>query len=247
MRALREVPRSTILTMKIFVGTSGYSYPKWKGRFYPAKLPLKQMLSYYAERFDAVEINNTFYKMPSDSEVEPWASQVPQSFRFAIKAPRSITHFKRLNDAVEPTRQLLQATAALKNRRGPVLFGLPPNMKKDIPRLRTFLRHIPRSERAAFEFRHESWFTDEVFDCLRTRQCALCIADANELPRVKLIDTAGWGYVRLRKENYTKRALVEWVKKLRSLPWNDAFVFFKHEDTGTGPKFAAQFLELVGD
>jgi uncharacterized protein YecE (DUF72 family) len=231
--------------MRFFVGTSGYSYPMWKGRFYPAKLPRAQMLTCYAERFDAVEINNTFYRMPSEGDVKEWASQVPGSFRFAIKAPQSITHFKRLKGAEEPTRQLLQVTAALKKRRGPVLFGLPPNMKRDLPRLQAFLRLIPRSVQTAFEFRHESWFEDDVFACLQARQCALCIADAESLPRAKLMSTAGWGYVRLRRENYTKRSLAEWVKRLRSQPWKEAYVFFKHEDTGTGPKFAARFFELA--
>jgi uncharacterized protein YecE (DUF72 family) len=231
--------------MQFFVGTSGYSYPKWKGSFYPAKLPQAEMLRYYAERFDAVEMNNTFYKMPSESDVEAWASQVPHGFRFAIKAPQTITHFKRLKDAEDPTERLLRTAAVLKQKRGPVLFGLPPNMKVDVPRLQAFLRLIPRSVRVAFEFRHKSWFEDGVFDSLRARNCALCIADAEDLPRAKPIDTAGWGYVRLRRENYTKRALAEWVKKLRSRPWKEAYVFFKHEDTGTGPKFAARFLELA--
>jgi len=237
--------KTTAPFMRFFVGTSGYSYPKWKGSFYPAKLPQTEMLRCYAERFDSVEINNTFYKMPSVSDAESWTSQVPNSFRFTIKAPQTITHFKRLKDAEAPTGQLLQVTAALKRRRGPLLFGLPPNMKKDVPRLQAYLRLIPRGVRAAFEFRHESWFTEDVFDCLRARQCALCVADAEDLPRAKLIHTAGWGYVRLRRENYTKRALAGWVKKLRSQSWKEAYVFFKHEDTGTGPKFAARFLELV--
>jgi len=231
--------------MQFFVGTSGYSYPKWKGSFYPVKLPQKEMLGYYAEQFGAVEINNTFYKMPSASDVESWATQVPKHFRFAIKAPQAITHFKRLKEAEEPTKQLFGVAGALKARLGPVLFGLPPNMKKDVARLKDFLRFIPKKAQAAFEFRHESWFDEEVFDCLRASSCALCVADAEELPRTKLIATADWGYIRLRRETYTKQALVDWIKKMRSLPWNEAYVFFKHEDTGTGPKFAAQFLELA--
>src|SRR5438105_8152217 len=226
--------------MRFFVGTSGYSYPKWKGSFYPEKLPQKEMLSYYAERFAAVEINNSFYKMPSESDVKSWASQVPTTFRFAIKAPQTITHFKRLNGAEEATEELFMATAALKARRGPVLFGLPPNFKKDLPRLMAFLRRIPRSVQAAFEFRHESWFSDDVFDCLRARRCALCIADAEDLPRARLVATTEWGYIRLRRKRYTKKSLADWVKTLSSHAWKEAYVFFKHEDTGTGPKFAAR-------
>src|SRR5438876_11658484 len=146
--------------MQFFVGTSGYSYPKWKGSFYPEKLPQKEMLGYYAERFAAVEINNSFYKMPTESDVEAWASQVPSRFRFAVKAPQTITHFKRLKGAEEAAENLFRVVAALKARQGPVLFGLPPNMKKDVPRLKAFLRLIPKKVQAAFEFRHESWFDD---------------------------------------------------------------------------------------
>jgi uncharacterized protein YecE (DUF72 family) len=230
--------------MQFFVGTSGYSYPKWKGSFYPEKLPQKQMLGYYAERFPTVEINNTFYKMPSEADVRSWSSQVPEDFRFALKAPQAITHFKRLKDVSEPTERLFETAAAFKKRLGPVLFGLPPNMKKDVPRLNAFLRLIPRRIRATFEFRHESWFDDEVFDGLRAKNCALCIADAEDLPATRLIATADWGYVRLRRANYTKPTLAKWVEKLSAQPWKETDVFFKHEDTGTGPKFAAQFMQL---
>jgi len=231
--------------MQFFVGTSGYSYPKWKGSFYPEKLPQTEMLSYYAERFRAVEINNTFYKMPSENDVRAWASQVPHSFRFTIKAPQTITHFKRLKGAEEATEHLFRMASVLKDRQGPVLFGLPPNLKKDVPRLQNFLKLIPRNTQAAFEFRHESWFDDEVFDCLRKQRCALCLADAEDLPRTNLVATANWGYLRLRRENYTKKLLAKWFEQIGPQPWNEAYVFFKHEDTGTGPKFAAQFLDLA--
>jgi uncharacterized protein YecE (DUF72 family) len=231
--------------MQFLVGTSGYSYPKWKGSFYPEKLPQKEMLGYYADRFAAVEINGSFYRMPSVSDVKSWASQVPATFQFALKSPQTITHFKRLKGAEEPTKRLFQIAAALKKRQGPVLFGLAPNMKKDIPRLRTFLRLIPRGVKAAFEFRHQSWNDDEVFDCLREQACALCVADAEDLPRMKLVGTADWGYVRLRRHNYTKKSLAHWIDKIQSQPWQKAYIFFKHEDTGTGPKFAARFLDLA--
>src|SRR5262245_12751566 len=231
--------------MQFFVGTSGYSYKEWKGGFYPDKLPQSAMLSYYAERFAAVEINNSFYRMPNEKDLKAWVSQVPMEFQFAIKAPQTITHFKRLNEAGEPTKALFRVVGKLKSRLGPVLFGLPRTLKKDLPRLRAFLKLIPRNRRATFEFRHESWFDEEVFDCLRQRHCALCVADAEDLPKAKLVDTAGWGYVRLRRERYTSKSLTEWIKRIRSMNWKEAYVFFKHEDTGTGPKLATRFLELT--
>jgi uncharacterized protein YecE (DUF72 family) len=231
--------------MQFFVGTSGYSYKEWKGSFYPAKLPQKEMLNFYAQRFSTVEINNSFYRMPGESVLESWAGQTPEGFRFVLKAPQAITHRKRLKDAEEPTNQFLQAASTLKGRRGPLLFQLPPNLKKDLPRLEAFLGLINNRAAAAFEFRHESWFDDEVLGCLRANSCALCVADTDDSPCADLVSTAGWGYVRLRRENYADRQLVEWIKKLRSHAWNEAYVFFKHEDAGTGPKFAARFLELA--
>jgi len=238
-------PETSNHNMQFFVGTSGYSYPPWRGSFYPEKLPQKEMLRYYAQRFAAVEINNTFYKMPMESDLKAWAGQVPGSFRFAIKAPQAITHFKRLNDAKEPTKQLFKVAGALKGRLGPVLFGLPPNMKKDLPRLQVFLSLIPKEARAAFEFRHVSWFDDEVFDCLRQRRAALCIAHTDEFRSPEVISTTNWGYVRLRREKYSKKELAKWLAKIQSQPWKETYVFFKHEETGTGPKFAAQFLEIA--
>jgi uncharacterized protein YecE (DUF72 family) len=231
--------------MQFFVGTSGYSYKEWKGSFYPPTLPQAQMLRYYSARFATVELNNTFRRMPSEEGMLSWAGQVPSSFRFTIKAPQVITHFKRLKDVEEPTKELFRVAGALKSRLGPLLFGLPPNFKKDMPRLRMFLKLIPRNRRAAFEFRHESWFDDETFDCLRERGCALCIADAEDLPRAMLINTAGWGYARLRRKRYTKKSLVQWIEKIRSLDCTETYVFFKHEDTGTGPNFATRFVELA--
>ena len=233
--------------MHLFIGTSGYSYPKWKGRFYPEKLPQKQMLGYYAERFGAVEINNTFYKMPVASDVTSWTEQVPKSFRFALKAPQTITHFKRLKDAEEPTAQFFHIVAALKARLGPVLFGLPPNFKRDLPRLRAFLHFIPKKQKVAFEFRHPSWFDEEVYDCLRKHHIALCIAHTEEFPLPEMISTAAFGYVRLRCESYSAKDLAKWVERIQTQPWQETYVFFKHEDTGTGPKFAAQFHELAGN
>jgi uncharacterized protein YecE (DUF72 family) len=200
------------------------------------------MLSYYSQHFAAVEINNTFYKMPTESDLTSWAAQVPRNFRFALKAPQTITHRKRLKDAAEPTNHLFQIAAALKNRLGPVLFGLPPNFKKDLSRLQTFLKLIPRKTKVAFEFRHPSWFGEEVFDCLRQRRAALCIAHTDDFPSPQFVATANWGYVRLRREKYSTKDLAKWVATIQSQSWKECHIFFKHEDTGTGPKFATQFL-----
>jgi uncharacterized protein YecE (DUF72 family) len=232
--------------MQFFVGTSGYSYKEWKGSFYPEKLAQKAMLSYYAQRFSTVEVNSSFYRMPSASVVKSWAREVPAEFQFVLKAPQTITHFKRLKNAEATTKDFLRVAAVLKQRRGPVLFQLPPNFKKDLPRLEAFLRLIRRGTSLAFEFRHASWFDNEVYECLRAKSCALCLADSDDLPCADLVSTAGWGYVRLRRKRYTRKQLAEWVERLRAQPWDEAYVFFKHEDAGTGPKYAARFLELAG-
>ena len=232
--------------MQFYVGTSGYSYKEWKGAFYPEKLPQKDMLSYYAQRFSTVEINNTFYRMPSASAVESWGQQVTDSFRFVLKASQRITHHKRLKDTQEETDYLIRVASALKERQGPLLFQLPPNLKKDLPRLEEFLSFLGDKAAAAFEFRHESWFDEEVFKRLRASSCALCIADTDDVPSADLVRTAGWGYVRLRREGYTDQQLGDWIKRLRSQGWDQAYVFFKHEDAGIGPKLAARFLELAG-
>jgi uncharacterized protein YecE (DUF72 family) len=231
--------------IRFFVGTSGYSYKEWKGSFYPEKLPPKEMLSYYAQRFSTVEINNTFYRMPKPSDLESWALQVPDSFRFVLKAPQTITHRKRLKGVEQDTDYLVRTAAVLKERLGPLLFQLPPNFKKDLPRLEAFLALLGEGTLAAFEFRHESWFDDEVFDSLRKKSCALCAADMEDATSTKLVGTVSWGYVRLRREEYTDQQLEEWIKRLRAQKWDEAYVFFRHEDTGTGPKFATRFLELA--
>jgi uncharacterized protein YecE (DUF72 family) len=232
--------------MQFFIGTSAYSVSKWKGSFYPPKLPQKEMLRFYAGRFSTVEINNTFYKFPTESMMQSWAAEVPSSFRFVLKARQSITHFKRLKNAEDQTDDFLKIALLLKKRLGPILFQLPPNFKKDVPRLDAFLDHVAGRARLAFEFRHESWLDDEVFDCLRVHSAALCLADADDLPSTGLVRTANFGYIRLRRESYTDRSLKAWLKKIESQKWKEAFIFFKHEDTGTGPKFAARLLELIG-
>ena len=232
--------------MPLFVGTSGYAYPAWKGRFYPAKLPAKQMLGYYAERFPAVEMNNTFYKLPTAASLTATAAGVPAGFRFAVKAPQQITHIRRLKDADAAVAELLESIPALGDRLGPLLFQLPPNLKKDADRLRTFLTLLPKTVRAAFEFRHPSWFDDEVFGLLRASGAALCLAEADDDLGVPAVATAGWGYLRLRRAEYDDQFLKAWAKRVREFGWSDTFVFFKHEDEANGPRFAARFRELVG-
>jgi uncharacterized protein YecE (DUF72 family) len=231
--------------MNLHVGTSGYSYKEWKGNFYPEDLPAKEMLSYYSRRLPAVEINNTFYRLPQASMIENWKAQVPDDFRFSIKATQRITHIKRLNNCVEETKYLLETAALLEQRLGVVLFQLPPNAKKDVDRLKAFLELLPDQTRAAFEFRHESWLDDEIREVLRAKDCALVVSDTDEKPLTEIISTAAWGYLRLRRTNYEEKDLEEWMKRVQSEKWSDAFIFFKHEDEGTGPKLAAQFLKLI--
>src|SRR5215510_13932519 len=178
--------------MNLYVGTSGYSYKEWKGTFYPEDLPDKQMLRFYGERFRSVEINNTFYRMPKTSVLEAWAEEVPVDFKFVLKASQRITHNQRLKDANDSVSYLLKVAGALKNRLGPLLFQLPPYLKKDLPRLRDFLKLLPSEPRSAFEFRHESWFESDVFDSLREHQAALCIAEAEDGVVVPFISTANW-------------------------------------------------------
>lgn len=232
--------------MNLYVGTSGYSYKEWKGSFYPEKIPAKEMLRYYSERLSTVEINATFYRMPQQSMLENWKDQVPGSFRFSLKAPQRITHFKRLKETEEETKYFLETAVVLAEQLGVVLFQLPPNLKKDLPRLEAFLAQLPASTRAAFEFRHPTWFDDDVLDLLRSRNIALVVSDTDDMPTTHIDKTADWGYLRLRRVNYSEENLQEWLGRIRSQNWKETFLFFKHEDAGTGPKLAAQFLQLAG-
>jgi uncharacterized protein YecE (DUF72 family) len=232
--------------MDFYVGTSGYSYPTWKGSFYPKKLPAKQMLSHYSQTFRTVEINYTFSRVPSVRVVETWAGAVPAAFRFVLKAPGQITHRKRLKDAGESLSNFLEIAGKLKKRLGPLFFQLPPNFKKDAAHLRAFLDLLPRGRRVAFEFRHPSWFDNEVFGLLRKRRVALCIADADDTLEVPFVATTDWGYLRLRRPEYDDKALRKLVKQVRRQTWRDAFVFFKHDDAGKGPAMAQRFVELAG-
>jgi uncharacterized protein YecE (DUF72 family) len=201
--------------MNLFVGTSGYSYKEWKGNFYPEDLPAKEMLSYYSRRLPAVEINNTFYRLPQPTMVENWKEQVPESFRFSIKATQRITHIKRLKNCAEETKYLMETAALLGERLGVVLFQLPPNSKKDAERLREFLECLPVSTRTAFEFRHESWFDDEIVDLLRGKNCALVISDTDQKPLTSISATADWGYLRLRRTSYSSDDLNTWMQRVK--------------------------------
>ena len=231
-------------TMALSVGTSGFSYKEWKGPFYPEKLPNRNMLAFYGKHLSAVEINNTFYRLPKREVVENWAAQVPEGFRFSIKAPRSITHFRRLKDVHEVLDNLLETTLVLGDRLGAILFQLPPNFKKDIARLVAFLDTLPKDLRAAFEFRNDTWFDDEVYEALRTHGAALVTVDHNEKDG-EILSGGAWGYVRLRKDSYGDKKIAVWAKKVGGEKWDDAFVFFKHEDAGQGPKMAKKFLRAI--
>lgn len=232
--------------MDLFVGTSGYSYKEWKGSFYPEDLSAKKMLAYYGERLSAVEINNTFYRLPKSHVLENWAEQVPSTFRFSIKASRRITHFTRLKEeSREPTEYLLSTLDALGDRLGVVLFQMPPNLKKDADRLRGFLDILPEGTPGAFEFRHPSWKDEEVYDLLRGRSMAWVCADTDDDDEDEpIVETAPWGYLRLRRPGYDAEDLRRWADRVDVTGWKHAFVFFKHEDEGAGPRMAGDFRGL---
>ena len=229
--------------MRLYVGTSGFSYKEWKGSFYPEDLPAAGMLRYYAERLNAVEINNTFYRMPKPELLAEWSRQVPPEFVFVLKASQRITHHKRLKEAGDSVAYFFETAATLGDRLGPTLFQLPPNLKKDVPRLEAFLAILPPQARAAFEFRHASWFDDEVYRALSSRGAALCLAEDEELA-TPTVSTAGWGYARLRRQDYGREDLALRAATYRAQPWSELYCFFKHEDAGSGPRLAAEFREL---
>jgi uncharacterized protein YecE (DUF72 family) len=232
--------------MELYVGTSGYSYDEWRGSFYPQDLPAKRMLNYYGERLNAVEINNTFYRLPKASVLEGWGDQVSEGFRFSIKASRRITHFTRLKpEASEPTAYMMSTLQALGPRLGAVLFQLPPNLPKDEERLVAFLDSLPARTPAAFEFRHESWSDAVVHHALRERDMAVVCADTEESESDEsIVQTASWGYLRLRRPDYQDADLARWAERIAKQGWERAYVFFKHEDEGAGPRLAARFREL---
>jgi len=232
--------------MQVRVGTSGYAYKEWKGSFYPEKLASQAMLGYYAERFRTVEINNTFYRMPSESVLAGWAAEVPDDFRFVLKASRRITHMGRLLGVEDPVRFFLERAALLGSKLGPLLFQLPPNLPKNMERLEAFLALVPQGTAVAMEFRHPSWHDDEVQDALRRRDVALCLADSED-GSAPLVATARYGYLRLRRAGYETTDLTRWASFIREQAWDEAYVFFKHEDAGAGPRLAAALEEILGE
>jgi len=231
--------------MRINVGTSGYGYKEWKGRFYPEKISPKDMLRFYSERLTTVEINNTFYHMPTKNVLVSWAEQVPAGFLFALKAPQVITHMKQLRNVGEETDYLFRTLSVLEKKLGPILFQFPKSFHVDRPALEAFLALIPTDISCAFEFRNPSWRDSAILDLLRRKGCSLCIADTDEYPAGAIISTAPWGYLRLRRSDYTDAGLSEWMKKILAQKWEKTFVFFKHEDEAKGPEMAMRFRELV--
>jgi uncharacterized protein YecE (DUF72 family) len=234
--------------MRIFVGTSGWAYKEWKGSFYPPKIPAEEMLQYYSARFPTVEVNNTFYRMPAERILAGWADQVPAEFRFVVKASRRITHNNRLNDEDGSLGYFLRAVNPLGERLGPTLFQLPPNFKKNVDRLRQFLTLLPRRWAAAMEFRHPSWFDDDVYDLLRSRDVPLVTVDVDEGEDTgsPLVPTASWGYLRLRRSAYDEQGLRVWASRIRDQQWSEAYLFLKHEDgSPTGPGAAGEMRAIV--
>jgi len=234
--------------MKVYTGTSGYGYKEWKGKFYPEKLAAGKMLAFYAGKLPAVEINNTFYRMPQYSVLEAWAEQVPREFSFAVKAPQVITHIKRLHKVREETRFLMTSLKGLGAKLGAVLFQFPASFHQDLPRLEEFLGLIPRKIPCAFDFRSASWLNQETAALLKERGFCLCLEDTDEKPAGEPIPAAPWGYLRLRREAYTAADLERWAEMIRGQNWEKAFVFFKHDnDTAAkAPALAASFAGLAG-
>jgi uncharacterized protein YecE (DUF72 family) len=236
--------------VKLLAGTSGYAFKEWKGNFYPADLKDDGWLGYYASKFPSVEINNTFYRLPKESVLEGWAAQVPDDFTFAIKASQRITHFARLKEeAASPLDYLLRVTSKLGHRLGPTLFQLPPNLKKDLPRLKGFLGLLPKDRRFTIEFRHESWFEDDVATALREHDVAMCLAEQDDF-KCPVVSTASWGYLRLHRLDYDEAALGEWAKCVAAQGWSEAYVYFKHDEspnagTSSGPTAVDAFVRVA--
>ena len=233
--------------MAIWVGTSGYNYPEWKGSFYPEKLPAAKMLPYYAERFPTVEINYTFYRAPTEKILDGWSRATPDPYRLTLKAPKRITHDARLRDCGDAVRQFMEVAATLGPKLGALLFQLPPNLKKDLALLDAFLDTFPPRVCAAFEFRHPSWLDDEIYARLRARNLALCVADSEKLQTPVEI-TADYAYFRLRDEGYGPDDIERWARVIqeKASSCRDVFVYFKHEESGKGPEFARQLVECLG-
>jgi uncharacterized protein YecE (DUF72 family) len=229
--------------VKLLAGTSGYSFKEWKGSFYPEDIKADGMLGFYSTKFPTIEINNTFYRLPKEHVLLEWASQVPEQFAFAIKASQRITHHARLKAESESALQfLLKNTMSLGEKLGPILFQLPPNLKKDLPRLQNFLAYVPADRKVTFEFRHESWWDEDVFTVLRDRDIAMCISEQADL-HCPVVCTASWGYLRLHKLDYDAAALAQWAKCVSAQKWDHAYVYFKHDEgEGSGPPAVESFV-----
>jgi len=231
---------------RVLVGTSGFSYPAWRGAFYPEDLPPRQMLAFYARAFPTVEINNTFYRMPTPKLLAGWKQETPARFRFALKAPQRITHQQRLRDVAEPVAAFCALAAGLGTQRGPLLFQLPPHLRADLPRLADFLAALPAGVEAAVEFRHASWLGDETYGLLERHGAALCIAESEDLA-TPVVATARFGYLRLRRGDYTPAALGAWAERVGAeRRWQRAYVYFKHDDAGKAPALARAFVAHLG-
>ena len=232
--------------MKVHAGTSGFAFKEWKGSFYPADMKDDGMLGFYSSKFSTVEINNTFYRLPREDVLQSWAAQVPEPFTFAIKASQRITHWARLKpQCATAVEFLLKNTSLLAGRLGPILFQLPPNLEKETDLLRAFLDMLPRERRYTLEFRHESWFDEDVFSVLRERDVALCITEQADFA-APLVSTASWGYLRLHRFDYDPPMLADWAARIAGQSWNEAYVFFKHDEgLGSGPPAVGAFLQAV--
>jgi uncharacterized protein YecE (DUF72 family) len=229
--------------MQLLAGTSGFSYKEWLGKFYPEKLPATEMLRFYAGHFATVEINNTFYRMPAEAMLARWAEEVPGSFAFTLKAPRRITHELRLKECETHVAEFLRRAQALGGKLGPVLFQLPPFLKKDLPRLRDFLALLPAGRPVAFEFRNDSWQDEEVYDALRSKSAMLCYTDTDAGASPPVVVTADSAYLRLRRTHYEDAELGDWAGRIAALPLARAYVYFMHEDDALGAVFARKLLE----
>jgi uncharacterized protein YecE (DUF72 family) len=246
-----EVRRSAFavydtIDMNTWIGTSGFQYTEWRGNFYPEDLPAAKMLPFYAEQLSTTEINYTFHRIPAAKTIENWNKLTPAKFRFSLKAPQKVTHWSKLRDCADTIRYFCDIISGLGEKLGPVLFQLPPTFKKDAFVLADFVNGLPGGMRSAFEFRHDSWFGDDVWDILKSRNAALCIAETADLATPK-IATADYGYLRLRREDYTGSDVERWSEFVRgqSASWTDAFIYFKHEEAGIGPKLAKQMMEIL--
>jgi uncharacterized protein YecE (DUF72 family) len=233
--------------MNYWIGTSGFQYPEWKGTFYPEDLSTAKMLPFYAARFSTTEVNYSFRRIPSASTIQKWGEATPEQFKFSLKAPQKVTHFAKLRDCGDTMRYFCQVISDLEAKLGPVLFQLPPALKKDCALLAAFLEDVPAGLRGAFEFRHPSWFDEEVFALLNSKNLALCIAESADLS-TPVVATADYGYLRLRREDYADADMARWAKAIEAKKdvWPDAFVYLKHEESGMGPRLATQLMGMLG-